>query len=363
MKIVIIHLGRKGAGPAISLEMARALHKQGEEVLYYASAFVENRAYVEKEAFVSRFFNTYTSTFSYICSLIFRSDIKKVIRCIMADKPDIVYSTMNDLWLPFIFPHLKKIKRIKTIHDVGVHEGNNSLFNKWWNNTNFKDAEKFIILSQKYVSHLVERGIDKSDIAVIPHAGFDYYAHLNPILNTNKPENYLLFFGRIDQYKGLEVLLKAMSRIVVEMPDVKLFIAGNGDISKYQNNIDELKSNVDVQNRWIKDEEVAGIVSNASIVILPYTHATQSGVIPLAYAFSKPVIATNVGCLDEQVLDGQTGYLIEGNNEKILADTIIKMLKNPEEIKSMGEYANKYMRENLTWEASARLFIDFIKND
>lgn len=362
MKIVIIHFGRKGAGPAIALEMAKSLHKQGHEVYYYASSMVENRKYVEVESFTSRFYYTYHSRLTYIQSVFFSGKIGKVVRSIMKDNPDVVYSPMNDMWLPFIFPKLKDFLRVKTIHDVGIHEGNDSIVNKWWNNTNFKDAEKFVILSRKYVPKLVDRGISKKDIVVIPHAGFDYYAALG---TTNKEEcsgKNVLFFGRIDKYKGIEVLLKAMPKVIKAYPDVKLCIAGNGNMDAYAEGIVACGGNLNLQNRWIKDEEVAGFVSWSDVVVLPYTHATQSGVIPLAYAFSKPVIATNVGCLDEQIIDGKTGLLIEGNNPDSLADAIIKMLSCPLKMRSMGEYAHKYMQENLTWDASAHKLVEFIIN-
>lgn len=361
MKIVIIHFGRKGAGPAIALEMAKSLHKQGHEIYYYASSMVENRKYVEAESFTSRFFDTYQSRLSYIQSVFFSGKIGKVVSSIKKDNPDVVYSPMNDMWLPFIFPKLKDLLRIKTIHDVGIHEGNESIVNKWWNNTNFKDAEKFVILSRKYVPKLVERGIHEKDIVVIPHAGFDYYAALGVSNSDETTGKNVLFFGRIDKYKGIEVLLKAMPKVIAAHPDVKLCIAGNGNMDSYADGLEKCKDNIDLQNRWIKDEEVAGFVSWADVVVLPYTHATQSGVIPLAYAFSKPVIATNVGCLDEQVFNGKTGCLIEGGNPEALADAMVDLLSDASRMKSMGVYAHQYMQENLTWDASADNLVEFIK--
>ncbi len=81
----------------------------------------------------------------------------------------------------------------------------------------------------------------------------------------------------------------------------------------------------------------------------------------MAYAFSKPVVATNVGCLDEQVINGKTGFLVEGRNPDALADAMIKLLEEPVKAKAMGEYAHKYMQENLTWDASAKKLTEFIE--
>lgn len=360
MRIAIIHLGRKGAGPVYTLEMAKALYAQGHDVFYYASSEVENRKAVENQCFEKRFFYTYNSTIEYALSVLTCYKIKRVVDSIRKDKPDVVYSCMTDLWAPFIFPMLKGITRVKTIHDVGIHEGNNSLFNKWWNGTAFNDAEKFVILSKKFVPKLIEKNIAKENIAVIPHAGFDYYTQLCHSSNIESSKPIILFFGRIDQYKGIGVLLKALPLVLEKHPNAVLRIAGSGNIQKEMPLLERFHANIDLQNRWIKDEEVGSLVQDTTVVVLPYTHATQSGVIPLAYAFCKPVVATKVGCLDEQVLDGETGFMCEGSNHVELAEAIIKMLDDPERTKLMGTKANDYMKKYLTWDASAKLFIDFV---
>lgn len=363
MKIAIIHLGRKGAGPVYTLEMAKALHALGNNVYYYASSAVENRNVVEEQGFHKRFFDTYSSGVEYAWSVISWYKIQRVIDSIKKDVPDVVYSCMNDLWAPFIFPRLKGITRVKTIHDVGIHAGNNSKFNIWWNNTGFKDADKFVILSRKFVPKLVERGISEEKIVVIPHAGFDYYTKFSstPVNEVHNP--IILFFGRIDQYKGIGVLLKALPKVLGKHPNAILRIAGNGNLQAEMPLIEPFRGNIDLQNRWIRDEEVSTLVEDTTFVVLPYTHATQSGVIPLAYAFSKPVVATKVGCLDEQVVEGETGYMCEGSDADSLADAMIKMLDNLEYTKQMGYKANEYMKKYLTWEASAKLFIDFVTNE
>lgn len=359
MKIAIVHFGRKGAGPVYSLEMAKSLYKFGHEIFYYASEAVENKKYILEENFQHRFFVTYDSRISYLKSIISRKSISRIIKSIKNDNPDIIYSTMNDLWTPFVFPKLKMFTRVKTIHDVGIHEGNNSLFNKWWNTTNFKDAEKFVILSRKYVTTLEQRGIHKSNICVIPHSGFDYYCKVEDYRKFNYSSD-LLFFGRIDKYKGINILLKAMKTVIAKFPYVKLNIVGNGDLSSYSSSLNELQNNIKVYNRWIKDEEVAGFVNQTKFVVIPYIHATQSGVIPLAYAFSKPVISTDVGCLSEQVIDGETGILVPEVDSELFADAIIKMLDDKNRTIRMGKSAHDYMLTNLTWDSAAKKLINFL---
>ena len=131
-------------------------------------------------------------------------------------------------------------------------------------------------------------------------------------------------------------------------------------MSEYASGIESIKHNVNVINRWIKDEEVSEIVEPADVVILPYTHATQSGVIPLAYAFSKPVIATNVGGLDEQVVEGETGYIVPSHNPQAIANAVIRIYAEIDKPHKMGQKAHQYMAENLTWESSAKRFTEFL---
>ena len=195
---------------------------------------------------------------------------------------------------------------------------------------------------------------------MIPHAGFDYYTEFSSNFKHITKNPVILFFGRIDQYKGISILMQALPKILKRYPDVILRIAGNGNLQTEMPLIDKYKNNIELHNRWIRDEEVSDLIEDATIVVLPYTHATQSGVIPLAYAFSKPVVATNVGCLDEQVIDGETGYLCEGANADALSKAILKMLDDPIHTKKMGISANEYMKKYLTWDASARIFDNFI---
>lgn len=361
-KIAIIHFGKKGAGPVYSFEMAKALYRQGHEVFFYTSKDSDIVNNLNGERFKIRLHSTYNTKIEYLKSIICQKEINKVAHSIKDDNPDVIYLTMNDLWAPFLFPKLKGFLRVKTIHDVGIHEGNNSIFNKWWNSTNFRDAEKFVILSKIFVTELEKKGISKSNIVVIPHAGFTFYADQYHTNNSNTVKKIILFFGRIDKYKGLEILLDAMPMIIEKHPDVLLRIAGNGDLQDLIFKIEKLHDNIELINRWIKDCEIADIMRDCLLLILPYTHATQSGVIPLAYAFQKPVIATNVGGLGEQIVEGVTGHIIMPQNAKIISEYVNRMLFNLDKTEKMGKNAYQYMIDNLTWESSARKFIQFVFN-
>ena len=275
--------------------------------------------------------------------------------------PDYVYSTLIHTWDPFLFPLLKPFKRIKTIHDANIHLGADSAYIKFMHKSQFKDAEKFIVLSKGFVPTLKEKGISENKILVLPHAGYTYYNGFG----DGKPLNArptILFFGRIEKYKGIGLALDTLEIIKQTVPNVILRIVGSGDILPYKEKIESQSDNIELFNKWIKDEEVASYIEDVDFVILPYIHATQSGVIPLSYAFKKPVLITNVGCLAEQVVEGVTGRVVDVVNAEETARVALELLSNREKTQKMGKDAYQYMEENLTWDASARNLINFLKN-
>ncbi|MDZ7290112.1 MAG: glycosyltransferase [candidate division KSB1 bacterium] len=136
----------------------------------------------------------------------------------------------------------------------------------------------------------------------------------------------VLFFGLVRAYKGLAILLHAMTYL----PHVHLLIAGEFYQSRhdYQRQISELdlKDRVYLEDRYIPNEEVPAYFAAADVVVLPYLSATQSGVSKLAYHFDKPVIVTNVGGLAEEVEAGRTGYVVPPGDPVALAEAIAKVL-------------------------------------
>ena len=139
--------------------------------------------------------------------------------------------------------------------------------------------------------------------------------------------NTLLFFGLIRRYKGLPTLLEAMP-LVLRKLDCTLLIAGEFYDGKERclNLIERLglASNVRIIDRFVPDKEVSLYFSAADLVVLPYDSATQSAIVPIAYTFERPVVATRVGGLPEAVHDGETGLLVEPHSPVDLAVAIIR---------------------------------------
>lgn len=126
--------------------------------------------------------------------------------------------------------------------------------------------------------------------------------------------DYMLFFGLVRAYKGLDLLLDAFAQVKDELPSLRLLIAGEyyEDEQKYVEQIQRLglTDRVISRNEFIADADLKYYFGAASLIAQPYKSATQSGVTQVAFHFEKPMLVTNVGGLGEIVHDGKMGYAV-----------------------------------------------------
>jgi glycosyltransferase involved in cell wall biosynthesis len=161
--------------------------------------------------------------------------------------------------------------------------------------------------------------------------------------------NTVLCFGRISKYKGLEYLAEASNYVYKENPGVRFIIAGQetqkGSTDKYLERALNQQS-FEVIKGYISNDKSAQLFRRATLVTLPYTDATQSGVLMTAFAFGKPVVASNVDGLGEYVTHEKTGLLVPPRDPKKLADAIIKLLSD--------NNLRDYMKKNIATECATR---------
>ncbi|MBR5027687.1 MAG: glycosyltransferase, partial [Bacteroidales bacterium] len=160
-----------------------------------------------------------------------------------------------------------------------------------------------------------------------PHPLYDHYgqrlqrSEALQLLKLDDNCRYVLFFGFIRTYKGLDLLLEAFANEWLRQSDVKLIVAGEfyGDSAPYLQQIEQLgiADKVVLCTDFIPDSEVNRYFSVADIVAQPYKTATQSGVTQIAFHFEKPMLVTNVGGLAEIVPDGKIGYVVEPDKDQI----------------------------------------------
>jgi len=255
----------------------------------------------------------------------------KVGNRLKKEKPDII---VVRYWLPFMGPALgtilrrvRKNKHTKVIciaDNVIPHEKRpgDTAFTKYF----LKSCDAFITMSEKVLSDL--RIFEKNKPAqLVQHPLYDNFGSIISKSEARKhlglPENekIVLFFGFIRKYKGLDILLEAMSNLKSQIPNVKLLIAGEfyEDEKPYKEQIEKLgvKDQLILRTDFIPDSEVKYYLCAADAVIQPYRNATQSGVTPLAYHFEKPMIVTNVGGLPSLVPNEKAGLVVEPNPQAI----------------------------------------------
>lgn len=373
-KIAFIYLGRKGAGPVFAYEMAKGFIANGVELYVFISKGIDNFSkWQELGAQKIEALDTYSNKFNFVINTIkFRfSTYRKLKKKYSSLVVDACYLSMafEHPWDRYILNVLHNPQQIATIHDPIAHSSNSAdlkLMKIAKSLLNFgiraKKPDDVIVLSSCFVDCINRAfNIDKKHIHVIPHGVFDYYNDNtnNEKHNYDKNKINYLFFGRIDKYKGLDVLGKAYSIVKKSNPNTTLTIAGSGDFSPYVKIYSELPD-VSIINRWIKDEEIKSFFDPESnvILVLPYIDATQSGVIPIAMFNKIPVIVSNAGGLVEQVKNNITGFVTNIRDENGLAD--IMQVVGLNDNRKIVDNAYKYISE-LSWDVLSKKVLDIVK--
>jgi D-inositol-3-phosphate glycosyltransferase len=199
-----------------------------------------------------------------------------------------------------------------------------------------KSIDGAVVLSES-VKYDVEDYRKDIPVCVAPHPVFDTYGRKltrNEALSALRldPEySYLLFFGFIRDYKGLDLLIRAFSDKRLKSKKLKLIVAGEfyEDKKPYLDMIRESgrENEIIIFDRFIPDNEVALFFSGADLVVQPYKSATQSGVTQIAYHFDKPMLVTNVGGLNETVSHARGGYVVDPEAQSI-ANAIFDYFEN-----------------------------------
>ena len=168
----------------------------------------------------------------------------------------------------------------------------------------------------------------------------------------------LLFFGMIKRYKGLEYLLRAWPRVTQEFQNARLLIAGEAmlPMRPFHGLIRALKIEESVVLRvgYVPRSEAQYFFCAADAVVLPYLEISTSSIVPLAYRFARPVIATSTGGLPEIVRDGETGYLAPPASEAPLSEAICRGFRNPESLAGMGTRGRQWFETERGWDEVAR---------
>lgn len=244
----------------------------------------------------------------------------------------------------------RRLPVVLTVHDHVPHSGGFSKDGWKWKVVQWfrRKASRVIVHGPRMQAELEElNGRVAGRIDVIPH-GILGRASSDGDISGCEPGTFL-FFGRIEAYKGLCYLLGAGDVLQSRGYDFRLVVAGTGSgLEPYRKRIASTAW-VELIEGYISAAEVPDLFRRAMGVVLPYTDATQSGVTPMAFAFSRPVIATDVGGLPDVVIDGQTGLLVPPRDEIALADAMEKLLVDRRLRDSLAIGAARFAKEKLSW--------------
>jgi len=241
-----------------------------------------------------------------------------------------VIKTIRPVWIHLLWKHhlpvllkyyLKRFKIGFTVHDPVLHSGESGVIRSWVQKQHVKMSTLCFVHGDNNRKMLLKNfDIDSSKLYKIPH-GSAFFWHKK---STVSQEKNILFFGRIRKYKGLEVLLNSFRKAAEFLPGYRLVIRGQGDPS-YVSRIIESLPDVDFENRYVDHWEVPDIFARAGFVVLPYLDGTQSGIVPMAFAFGRTCIVSAVGDIPEIVRHGENGLLVQPGNVDELVGALIRL--------------------------------------
>lgn len=275
-------------------------------------------------------------------------------------KPDLI---ITHYWMPFMatalgtslrFSGTPRKKRIALLHNIIPHEKfpGTHLLNRY-----FLKSNKGYITMSKAVLKDLGRYVQSPNKLLTPHP---IYNHFGPIVSKQQAkeklhlandEQYLLFFGIIRKYKGLDLLIDAMAALKDKYPKLKAIVAGEfyDDKQIYINQIEKnaLTDRFIITDSFVDAEEIKYYFSAADIIVQPYHTATQSGVTQIGYHFERPMLVTDVGGLSEIIPHKKVGYVCKTEALNI-AEAIDDFYTNDKEAEFVEGVIDE--KEKYSWE-------------
>lgn len=293
----------------------------------------------------------------------------KTARIIKRQQPDLI---LTKYWMTFFGPSLGAVLkrmpssciRVSILDNVIPHE--KRFFDKPANRYFLKHNDGFVVMSDAVLRDLLSLKPDARYLR-IDHPVYNQFGDRIPtgearkLLSLPEGKKYLLFFGIIRDYKGLDVMLEALSLLPEEY---HLIVAGEsyGSFDKYAAIIEQhqLKKRISLFNSYISDHEVTRYFSAADVCMLPYKSATQSGITAISHHFNTPIIATDVGGLKETIRHGETGLIVDAPRADLIATAVENYFSGSHQ-EHMAQAIAQEKGEN-SWERFAEKVIEFAQS-
>lgn len=339
---MILSLGRSGSLPIYANNLAKNFCNIDFDIYISKQRVYEITLNSFKE------FTTYSNKWGFLINTLFYLPVKiiSLLPKIYKDY-NALYLPYKHFWdLPFIFIFRVFGKKVYfTVHDGVLHKGERDLLSQGMNNFRIKKSNEIIFLTE-YVKENVFSYLKLNKTSyILPH----------PIIENDfvtfsektKGTRNILFLGRIDKYKGIELLMES----AVEIDDSfdELIIAG-----KSQYKIDYIKhSKITILDKYLSEKEMGELLTWADVLVLPYTEATQSGVITLGIYAELPMICTEVGGFSEQ-LEKNESFWCQPNKESLIK-AIKTVFSSPKEVDEVKQRLMLKKKENSWKEISKKI--------
>jgi glycosyltransferase involved in cell wall biosynthesis len=265
---------------------------------------------------------------------------------------------------------LRGHKIVLTVHNInaGKRDNHDTRLNRLTLKTLYKLAHRLIVHTPKSKQELMrEFNVPASKIAVIKHGMNNRVSQRGVTVEEakahfgiKKDEKVLLFFGNIDYYKGVDILIDSLFFLPENLSEkVKVIIAGNSKSTEYTGQAlkktegSPLHDKILAHIKYIPDSEVEYYFMAADCIVLPYRAIYQSGVIFMAYTFGLPLIVTDVGNFRNDVIEGKTGFLVEPENPEKLAGVISGYFQSGlyENLENTRVGIQDWAWQNYSWES------------
>jgi glycosyltransferase involved in cell wall biosynthesis len=275
--------------------------------------------------------------------------LRRAVKVLVNENHDIIHFNGTSGFLLYMLIYFYKAKKIWTLHDYKPHTGEEKrstvLFQKIYARFNIHFVQHYQYLREQLIK---DYKISADKVYQVYSGRFDVFNSFTPkpILNLQNTD-YILYFGRISRYKGIDHLIKIFSEIKSRQ-ETKLVIAGSG---KLWFDLDDNNSNIVIMNRYIESPELVYLIQNCRFVVLPYTDATHSATIMTAYAFNKPVITSKINGLAEVVEQYKTGILVQPENPIEFKNAMELLINDDELLSDMNGNIDNYCKNShISWE-------------
>jgi glycosyltransferase involved in cell wall biosynthesis len=336
--VCILYIGTKGAGPLFSIELARSLLECGYRVSVIVVNDVENWSDLQNLGIeVHSIQSNYRFFFSKIWLF-----VKLLFRLVKHKKRyDCLIIPMASIYDFILLNSLNFDKSILFFHDPIPHPGFNQVV-RYFELRALKKVDHIVILNPKFQEFTRDfLGKELSRISYFPHPYFSVNLERIGFLREETRRINLVYFGRIEDYKGIDILGKCFNENSLQLSNFDLTIIGTGNFGKYRHYFDNFDS-FKLVNEYVSLESLPSYLNKPNtIMVLPYTSATQSGVVPLIMRLGIPLILSDLDVFKLQT--GGHAYFFESSNVVSLFEILLYCSRNLAEVGTKSNNAELYI--------------------